>query len=175
MSAAPSTVGPEQTLATAHRLMRAKRIRHLPVLRAGKLVGILSQRDLLLIETLPDVDPATVPVEDAMSTDVLAVSTEMPLATVATRMAERRLGSAVVMEKDRVVGLFTATDACRTLVWPEEVAREPRASRAGPAGGTEQRRGVRVDDGLIRPAVDEHDPMRGGVQVRRKCEPGSGR
>jgi acetoin utilization protein AcuB len=115
MTRAPLTLGADQPLAMAHRLMRAKRIRHLPVLRAGKLVGMLSQRDLMLIETLPDVDPATVPVEDAMTTEVFAVSPDVSLANVVRRMAQGRLGSAVVMEGSRVVGLFTATDACRTL------------------------------------------------------------
>lgn len=115
MTRAPLTLGADQTLAMAHRLMRAKRIRHLPVLRGGKLVGMLSQRDLMLIETLPDVDPTTVPVEDAMTTEVFAVSQDVSLATVARRMGQRRLGSAVVMDGSRVVGLFTATDACRTL------------------------------------------------------------
>jgi acetoin utilization protein AcuB len=115
MTRAPLTLGADQTLAMAHRLMRAKRIRHLPVLRGGKLVGMLSQRDLMLIETLPDVDPATVPVEDAMTTEVFAVSADVSLASVVRRMGQRRLGSAIVMEGNRVVGLFTATDACRTL------------------------------------------------------------
>jgi acetoin utilization protein AcuB len=115
MTPAPLTVGADQNLAVAHRLMRDKRIRHLPVLRAGKLVGLVSQRDLMLIETLPDVNPNEVPVEDAMSTDVFAVSPDASLAGVARRMATRRLGSAVVMKGRRVVGLFTATDACRTL------------------------------------------------------------
>jgi acetoin utilization protein AcuB len=115
MTLAPLTVGADQTLSVAHRMMRDKRIRHLPVLRAGKLVGLVSQRDLMLIETLPDVDPSEVPVEDAMSTEVFAVSPDASLAKVARKMAARRLGSAVVMEGKRVVGLFTATDACRTL------------------------------------------------------------
>jgi acetoin utilization protein AcuB len=115
MTRTPLTVGADQSLTVAHRLMRDKRIRHLPVLRAGKLVGLVSQRDLMLIETLPDVNPTEVPVEDAMSTEVLAVSPDASLAGVARKMAARRLGSAVVMKDKRVVGLFTATDACRTL------------------------------------------------------------
>jgi acetoin utilization protein AcuB len=132
MSAAPLTLGADQTLSVAHRLMRERRIRHLPVLRGGKLVGLLSQRDLMLIETLPDVDPATVPVEDAITTDVFAVSPETP---VAARMAECKLGSAVVMEQDRVVGVFTATDACRTLArflspsTPRSAGRKAAAGR----------------------------------------------
>ena len=151
MSAAPLTVGAEETLAVAHRLMRAKRIRHLPVLRGGKLVGILSQRDLMLIETLPDVDPATIPVEDAMTTEVFAVSPEAPLAAVAARMAERKLGSAVVMKGDRVVGLFTATDACRTLarfLSPSAGQRAAGKPRANGARGSRAGRGRSVTSAI---------------------------
>ena len=52
MTESPHSIGANQTLATAHEMMRAHQIRHLPVLRAGKLVGIVSQRDLYLVETL---------------------------------------------------------------------------------------------------------------------------
>lgn len=102
-------------LSEAHELMRALRIHHLPVLAGDKLVGIVSQRDLLLIESLPGVNPAEVPVEDAMTRDVFVVDSATPLAKVAAEMADRRRGSAVVMHGDRVVGVFTVTDACRVL------------------------------------------------------------
>jgi acetoin utilization protein AcuB len=115
MSRSPLTIGPRQTLEEAHRLMRANRIRHLPVLDAGKLVGIVSHRDLMLIESLPDVSPAEVPVEDAMTTEVFAVTASTPLAKVVTEMADRRRGSAVVTSGAAVVGVFTMVDACRTL------------------------------------------------------------
>jgi acetoin utilization protein AcuB len=115
MSEAPYTIGAEQSLEQAHALMRAQRVRHLPVLRGGKLVGILSQRDLMLIESLPGVDAKDVPVEDAMTTDIYTVAPTMPVAEVATTMADRKLGSAIVTDHDRVVGVFTVTDACRAL------------------------------------------------------------
>jgi acetoin utilization protein AcuB len=115
MTSSPRTVRPRQTLAEAHRLMRRHRIRHLPVLDRGKLVGIVSQRDLMLIETLPDVNPREVPVEDAMISDVFSVPPGAPLASVASRMAAQKLGAVVIVEDGQVVGLFTATDACRAL------------------------------------------------------------
>lgn len=115
MTPAPYTVAPDQMLTEAHAIMRGHRIRHLPVLRKGKVVGIVTQRDLMLIETLPDVNPAEVPVEDAMSRDVFVVSPRTPLAKVATEMADRKLGSAVVLDRDLVVGMFTVTDACQAL------------------------------------------------------------
>ena len=115
MTRAPLTIGADRTLAEAHVLMRGHRVRHLPVLAAGSLVGIVSQRDLMLIETLPGVDPSEVPVEDAMTREVFVVGSQAPLAAVASAMAERKLGSAVVMDGERVVGVFTVTDACRAL------------------------------------------------------------
>ena len=115
MTPAPRTIGPLRMLSEAHDLMRAHRIRHLPVLAGDKLVGIVSQRDLLLIESLPGVNPAEVPVEDAMTREVFVVDSATPLAKVTAEMADRRRGSAVVMHGDRVVGVFTVTDACRVL------------------------------------------------------------
>jgi acetoin utilization protein AcuB len=115
MTRAPRTIQPGCSLAEAHALMRAHRIRHLPVLEDGKLVGMVSQRDLAVIESLPDVNPAEVPVEDAMTEDVFVVTPTTHLADVATDMAERKRGSAVVMQGGRVVGVFTVTDACRAL------------------------------------------------------------
>jgi acetoin utilization protein AcuB len=115
MTRSPLTIGAEQSLAQAHGVMREHRVRHLPVLHGGKLVGIISQRDLMLIETLPGIDPKEVPVEDAMSTDIYTVAPSTPIAVVAARMADRKLGSAIVRTGDRVVGVFTVTDACRAL------------------------------------------------------------
>jgi acetoin utilization protein AcuB len=115
MTPAPVTVKPRQTLAEVHAVMRARRIHHLPVVDGDKLVGIVSQRDLMIIESLPGVDAAEVPVEEAMTKDVFVVSPSASLAAIAGDMADRRLGSAVVMDKERVVGVFTVTDACRAL------------------------------------------------------------
>lgn len=115
MSYAPHTIGQKQTLATAHDVMREHRIRHLPVLEGGRLVGIISERDLSLVEALKDVDPEQVVVEDAMSQSVYHVAPEAPLDEVAAEMAEHKYGSAVVMSNGKVVGMFTAVDALAAL------------------------------------------------------------
>jgi acetoin utilization protein AcuB len=120
MSSAPQTIGQEQTLERAHEVMRNEKIRHLPVLEGGKLVGLLSQRDLHLIETLSDVDPKDTTVAEAMSQDVYCVSPDAPLVEVAREMAEHKYGSAVVVEGPKVVGVFTTTDALRALVALED-------------------------------------------------------
>ena len=126
MTLSPHTIGQEQTLERAHEIMRAQKIRHLPVLQAGKLVGLLSQRDLHLIETLRDVDPKETTVAEAMTQDVYCVSPSASLLEVASEMAEHKYGSAVIVDGPRVVGVFTTTDALRALI-----DIETRANRLG--------------------------------------------
>ncbi len=115
MSYLPHTIGQEQTLASAHKMMREHRIRHLPVLEGGRLVGLISERDLALVESFKDVDPEKVLVQESMSEQVYHVTPEAPLDEVATEMAEHKYGSAVVMSNGKVVGMFTAVDALSAL------------------------------------------------------------
>lgn len=115
MTPSPHTIGRDQTLALAAHMMREHRIRHLPVLAGGHLVGVLSERDVALIETLKSVDPAQELVEDAMSQDCYTVSPQDPLATVARHMADHKYGSAVVTEQNKVVGVLTTVDVCRAF------------------------------------------------------------
>jgi acetoin utilization protein AcuB len=116
MTPSPITVGARQTLSAAHRLMCQNGIRHLPVLDGGRLVGVLSIRDLHWLESLPNVDPNLVAVEEAMTPDPMTVSPGSALEKVATQMAEHRYGSAVVVDKGKVVGVFTTIDALHALV-----------------------------------------------------------
>jgi acetoin utilization protein AcuB len=115
MTTIPYSIGPDQKLMLAHSLMREHHVRHLPVLAGGKLVGLLSDRDLHLIETLKDVDPSKVTVEDAMSQMPFSVSPEAPLDEVCAEMAEHKYGCAVVVQNNKVVGVLTTVDVCRAL------------------------------------------------------------
>ena len=115
MTTVPHSIGKDQTLERAHEVMRDHRIRHLPVLEGGKLVGIVTERDLHLVETFRDVDPREVRVEEAMSTHVYAVAPDTALDVVADSLAEHKYGSAVVIQNGKVVGIFTTNDACRAL------------------------------------------------------------
>jgi acetoin utilization protein AcuB len=116
MTRSPHSVGRDQTLSTAVTIMHRHGVRHLPVLEGGLIVGLLSQRDILFVETLRDVDPSTLLVEEAMSSDVYAVSPEAPLAEVVADMAEHKYGCVVVVEHKHVAGIFTTVDALRVLV-----------------------------------------------------------
>ena len=115
MTRSPHSIGRDQPLTRAHEFMREHKIRHLPVLDRGELVGILSDRDLALIEALQDVNPNLVTVDDAMSSEVYAVAPDTPLEQVVRSMADHKYGCAVVLESHQVVGIYTTVDVCRSL------------------------------------------------------------
>lgn len=115
MTTAPHTIGADQTLSKAHAMMREHSIRHLPVLSGGKLVGVLTDRDLRLVESLKDVDPAKLMVEEAMTSDVFVVEPDMSLDEVVGTMGSKKIGSVVVMQNQKVVGIFTTVDVCRAF------------------------------------------------------------
>jgi acetoin utilization protein AcuB len=115
MTTTPHSIGGEQTLETASRMMREHHIRHLPVLHGGKLLGVLTDRDLKFIEAFRDVDVRKVLVEEAMSGEPYTVSPDAPLDEVVATMAAEKYGSAIVVDNQHVVGIFTTVDACRAL------------------------------------------------------------
>ena len=115
MTSVPYTIGPKRFLAEAVRTMRDKRVHHLPVLEGGRVVGVLSQRDILIIESLPGVNPKEVQVEEAMVQDVFTVRPETPIGEAIETMIDRKLGSAIVSDGERVLGVFTTIDALRAL------------------------------------------------------------
>jgi acetoin utilization protein AcuB len=115
MSPMPYTIQQDSSMADAHVRMREHQIRHLPVLDGEQLVGLLSMRDLHIMETLKDVDPDRVMVKDAMTENPYAVQVGTPLREVAINMNARKYGSAVILDQTRVVGVFTTVDAMRVL------------------------------------------------------------
>jgi len=115
MTAAPLTVQADAALQDAHELMRTFKIRHLPVAREGETVGILSMGDLHLLETLKDVNPIQVPVEDAMSPTPYIAKPTTALAKVAKKMRKKKIGAALVAKERKLVGIFTTSDALGAL------------------------------------------------------------
>lgn len=115
MTTQPHSIGADQKMVTAHKMMREHRFRHLPVMTGGRLVGLLSDRDLNLVETLRDVDPNQVTVEEAMTSAPYTVAPDAPLDEVVATMAEHKYGCAVVMQNGKLVGIFTTVDACRAF------------------------------------------------------------
>ena len=116
MTPAPFTVDEKEKLHRAHAMMRKHRIRHIPVVREGELVGILSERDALLVESVIGAENDLEVVSDAMTPAVYTTTADAKLRDVARVMAAEKYGCAVVMQGARVAGIFTATDALRFIV-----------------------------------------------------------
>jgi acetoin utilization protein AcuB len=111
MSPDPHCIEQDKPMTEAHRLMRQKRVRHLPVLSHGRVVGVVSAGDLHLLEGLAGVDPERVCVEEAMTAAPYCVRPDAPLDEVVDVMAGNKYGCAIVVEAERVVGIFTTVDA----------------------------------------------------------------
>ena len=115
MTTHPVTIDQASTLAVAHRLMQAHKIRHLPVVGDGRLVGIVSEHDVRLLERSSRLDPDIARVDQAMIPNPFIVTGDTALDEVTEIMAEHKYGSVIVMGRDGVEGIFTAVDACQAL------------------------------------------------------------
>ena len=116
MSPNPVSIQQDAELGDAVTLINTHNIRHLPVLDGDKLVGLVSERDLGLIESMLPGDWESVSVAEAMTPAPFSVSENTLLGEVAQRMALERFGSAVIIDEDgRVTGIFTTVDAMRAL------------------------------------------------------------
>ena len=115
MTQQPQTIEGKETLEAAQKIMMAFGIRHLPVTTDGSVVGILSQRELDMAMQIEVVDSKQFLVIDACSEKPYIAYPETPLREVVGVMAREHLGSVIIMENAKPVGIFTTVDACRTL------------------------------------------------------------
>ncbi len=115
MTVHPHTIGLDQTLTKAHEAMREFQIRHLPVLDGGRLVGIISDRDIKSVMTFKDVDPDLIKVSEALTEDPFIVKPETPLDTVCAEMGAHKFGSALIVDNGKLVGIFTWVDGLNAL------------------------------------------------------------
>lgn len=114
MTPMPHTVNGSLTIKKAGEIMREYRIRHLPVQEGGKLVGIISDRDIKLARTFEGGDEAKV--DDVMSPDPYVISPEANVDEVVLNMAEHKYGCAIIQQDNgKIVGIFTDNDGLRVL------------------------------------------------------------
>jgi acetoin utilization protein AcuB len=112
MTPSPYVVASHEGLRRAAELMRTNGIHHLPVMDDGKLVGMLAEPNVLLA---PSTSRGEKSVADVMVRDPFVTTRDTPLQEVARRMADRKIFSAVVIERGAIAGVFTATDALAAL------------------------------------------------------------
>lgn len=124
MSRSVITVKPGDSARHARELMEKHRINQVPVVLDGRLVGVVTDRDLRDVfpsvfeepemrrvrRAKPGGDPTTVPVHDVMAPDVFCVAPEAPLADAAQLMRRERIGAVPIVSEERLVGILTRSD-----------------------------------------------------------------
>ncbi|MCB0308051.1 MAG: CBS domain-containing protein [Bdellovibrionales bacterium] len=115
MTPSPHSIGDDQTLAKAEAMMAEHGIRHLPVLKSGKLTGIVTDRDIKFLKGFKDVQPDQMKILEFSNPDVFTVEPHSSLDEVCDLMADKKFGCAVVMDNHKLVGIFTWIDALRAM------------------------------------------------------------
>jgi CBS domain-containing protein len=122
MMGSPVTLRPEDTLELANDVISLGRIRHIPVVDGGRLVGLLSERDLMgaaasqifgLKQKSKSALLKSVPIKDVMKKRVVTVTPDTPIKEAAHLMAEKKIGCVPVVADGTLVGLVTTTDILR--------------------------------------------------------------
>jgi acetoin utilization protein AcuB len=132
MQATVVTISPERTLPEAIRLTSQHGIRHLPVVEDGKLVGIVSDRDLKRAMASPATSLEAheltylldrLRVKEIMSRGVIVIGPQWPVEDAARLMVQEKIGALPVTEGDRLVGIVTETDLLALFVKAQGVGQ----------------------------------------------------
>ncbi|HSF17956.1 MAG TPA: CBS domain-containing protein [Vicinamibacteria bacterium] len=120
-----ATVERNDELSVVDDLIKMKRIRHLPVVEKGRLVGIVTQRDLFqagLSNAMGFGEKArkeflgTVVVKEVMTDEVVTVGPDETVKNAAKKMLEHKIGCLPVVREGKLLGILTETDLVRLLV-----------------------------------------------------------
>ena len=115
MTTLPYSIEAHENIVTAVDTMKKFNIRHLPVMRNGLLIGIISDRDVKLAESIQGLDLNQLLISDVCTEKPYAVSPDAPLKEVVKTMALKHYGSALIVSNGKLVGIFTTVDVCRAL------------------------------------------------------------
>jgi len=113
------TITPDMPIGDALNLMRREHIRRTPVVKDGKLVGMISEKDLLNASPSPATSLSVwelnyliskITVNGVMNKKVFTVTEDTPIEEAARIMADNKIGGLPVMRGDHIVGIITETD-----------------------------------------------------------------
>lgn len=115
-----STLSPQDSLEDARQLMRGKRIRHIPIVEEGALVGLVTKRDLLAAmdsnlyevsdEQPPGQNERSIRVSSFMTRDIKTVDQFADMATAGRYLETHKLGCLPVVRDDKLIGIVTESD-----------------------------------------------------------------
>lgn len=117
----PVSLDPEARLEQAWRIMHDNRIRHVPICKDGNLVGLVTQKDLLVNSQNPDL--LSLPVAEIMVFNVHTASASTHLVQAARTMLEKRVSCLPVVDGEKLLGIVTESDLIELLVEMLEAAR----------------------------------------------------
>jgi len=122
MSSRPVTIPAGERLSTVEDIMTLGGVRHMPVVKRGRLVGVVSERDLLRasLSALSGVGSEerraflnAVEISEVMSEPPITIDADASVEEAAHLMAEHKIGCLPVLEKEELVGMVTETDLLR--------------------------------------------------------------
>ncbi len=147
------TVKPLDSIAHAREVMAEHRVNQLPVVVDGKLLGIITDRDLR--DAFPSVfesmrgdnkgkhaDPKDIPVESVMTSQVMTLTPKNTVFEGARLMRQERVGAIPIVEGERLIGVLTRSDVLDAFMALDEAdtaAPQPPAPKAKRSG--RERRG----------------------------------
>jgi CBS domain-containing protein len=113
------SISADDTLRIVHEIMELGRVRHLPVVRSGRLVGVVSQRDLLhaslsnvigIPREEQDLFLEGVKIGEVMSSPPTWIGPDASIQEAAALMAEKKIGCLPVVDGEKIAGILTETD-----------------------------------------------------------------
>ncbi|MBQ7522994.1 MAG: CBS domain-containing protein [Oscillospiraceae bacterium] len=119
MTLNPYTVTPETSIGEAYTIMRDHKFHRLPVVKNGKLVGIVTEKELQRVSPSEATTLSVfelnylltkMTVKDAMTKDVITVQDTELVENAAVLMRDKDIGALPVMRGDRLVGIITESD-----------------------------------------------------------------
>jgi CBS domain-containing protein len=122
MTSSPTTVAANAPVVEAARLMASQDVGSLPVVDDESLVGMVTDRDLVLNVLAKDVDPHSTTVASVCTQDPVVVAPEDSLDEALQRMAREQVRRLPVVEKERLVGILAQADVSRAAQ-PAETGR----------------------------------------------------
>ena len=122
MTTSPTAIASDRTVVEAARTMTTENVGSLPVVEEQKLVGMITDRDLVTNVLAKDLDPNTVPVADVATQNPVSVSPDESLDAALEQMADKQVRRLPVVEDGRLVGILAQADVSRTAQ-PESTGR----------------------------------------------------
>jgi CBS domain-containing protein len=114
MTPSPRSVPNDATAAEAARLMSSEDVGSLPVVDGDQLVGIVTDRDLVLHVLAKDQDPHKVAVADICSENPIVARPDEPLEEALQRMAAEQVRRLPIVDDGRLIGILAQADVART-------------------------------------------------------------